>query len=120
MKRYNYLEAVTNDVRDYVAEEITLTDFEDANELRDYLNDTLWGNDSITGASSETYTFNYFDAEEYLCHNWDLAAEALAELGSPSMSTIDIFENPEYVDVTIRCHLLPRAIDDVISELFND
>lgn len=45
------------------------------------LNDTLFTYDSVTGNASGSYTFNTWTAEEYLCHNWELLAEALTEFG---------------------------------------
>ena len=81
MTNYNYLEAVTSDVLDYIKEEINLDEWKGNREgLEEKLNDELWTVDSVTGNASGSYTFNTWEAEENLAHNWDLLAEALDEL----------------------------------------
>ncbi len=101
MKTYNYLEAVTADVLDYINENnITVTN-ETRDEVEQQLNDDLWACDSVTGNASGSYTFNAWQAEEDICHNWDLLAEACDEFGS----------------VTIRCYLLGQAISAALDEV---
>lgn len=113
MGKYDYLKAVKEDVKDYINSEIDPAQFEDLDALREYLNDELFCYDGVTGNGSGSYTFNYYKAEEYICHNWDLLAEALEEYGD---DTSILKKGPEACDVTIRCYLLPRAIDEVLSE----
>lgn len=113
MEKYDYLKAVKEDVKDYINCEIDPAQFEDLDALREYLNDELFCYDGVTGNGSGSYTFNYYKAEEYICHNWDLLAEALEEYGD---DTSILKKGPEACDVTIRCYLLPRAIDEVLSE----
>lgn len=114
---YNYLEAVTEDVKTYIDNEITLTDYTDRDELEKYLNDTLFIEDSVTGNASGSYTFSTYQAEEYLCHNWDLLSDALEEFGGD----IDILrQGAEACDVTIRCYLLGQAISEVLDEMEED
>lgn len=117
MERYDYLEAVTSDVKDYIKYEITMSDYSDRDELAEYLNEHLWANDSVTGNGSGSYTFNAWRAEEYLCHNLDLLGEALSEFGS---NPAEIMDSPESCDVTIRCYLLSQAIDAALDELWDD
>lgn len=75
---YNYLEAVKDDVREYISHEIELEDWRgDRDGLEEKLNDDLWIEDSVTGNASGSYTFNTWQAEENLAHNWDLLEEAL-------------------------------------------
>lgn len=113
MEKYDYLKAVKEDVKEYVNCEIDPTQFENLDALREYLNDELFVCDGVTGNGSGSYTFNYYTAEEYLCHNWELLAEALEEFGD---DTSILKKGSEACDVTIRCYLLPRAIDEVLSE----
>ncbi len=115
---YNYLEAITDDVRDYIRSEINLEEWRgNADGLEEYLNDTLWTDDSVTGNGSGSYTFNTYKAEEYLCHNLDLLAEAVEELGGD----VDVLKDgAEACDVTIRCHLLDRAIVEALEEIRDD
>lgn len=109
---YDYLEAVKEDVKIYIDEEIDLKDYDSQEELEEYLNNELFVTDSVTGNASGSYTFNTWEAEENLAHNWDLLAEACEEFGC----TPDILKGgPEALDVTIRCYLLGQAISEVLS-----
>lgn len=49
MTKYNYLEAVKEDVKNYIDSEINFTDFDSLEELEEKLNDDLWIEDSVTG-----------------------------------------------------------------------
>ena len=106
--RYNYIEAVTADVLDYINENnITVTN-ETRDEVEQQLNDDLWACDSVTGNASGSYTFNAWQAEENICHNWDLLAEACYEFGSDAAELLR--KGAEACDVAIRCYLLGQAI----------
>lgn len=119
MTTYNYLEVVTEDVRNYIEENIDRADWiDDRNGLEEKLNDDLFVEDSVTGNASGSYTFNTCQAEENLCHNMGLLEEACTELGSDIGKIIK--DGVETCDVTIRCYLLSRAIADVLDELEND
>lgn len=116
MTNYNYLEAVTSDVLDYIKEEINLDEWKGNREgLEEKLNDELWTVDSVTGNASGSYTFNTWEAEENLAHNWDLLAEALDEFGQDGTDVLR--QGAEAMDVTIRCYLLGQAIADALDEL---
>mgnify|MGYP000287096957 FL=1 len=116
MTNYNYLEAVTSDVLDYIKEEINLDEWKGNREgLEEKLNDELWTVDSVTGNASGSYTFNTWEAEENLAHNWDLLAEALDEFGQDGTDVLR--QGAESMDVTIRCYLLGQAIAEALDEL---
>ena len=115
---YNYLEAVCDDVRTYINDNIALSDYSDKNALEEYLNDTLWVEDSVTGNASGSYTFNTYEAEENLCHNMDLLEECCEEFGGDIAECIS--RGAEYCDVSIRCYLLGQAIAEVLEELDDD
>lgn len=117
MTQYNYYEAVKSDVLDYISNEINYSDYEDLDELSEYLNETLWVEDSVTGNASGSYTFNAYEAEENLCHNMDLLQEALNEFG---YGTEYLKNGPEACDVTIRCYLLSQAITESLEEIEDD
>lgn len=116
MERYDYLEAVTSDVKDFINSEIEMSDYSDRDELNECLNDTLWTNDGVTGNGSGSYTFNAWKAEEYLCHNLDLLGEALQEFGCGAGYLTE--KGAEACDVTIRCYLLGQAIEAALDELW--
>lgn len=116
MTNYNYLEAITSDVLDYIKEEINLDEWKGNRDgLEEKLNDVLWTVDSVTGNASGSYTFNTWEAEENLSHNWDLLAEALDEFGQDGTDVLK--QGAEAMDVTIRCYLLGQAIAEALDEL---
>ena len=117
MERYDYQNAVENDVRNYVSENVNLNDFETKEELCNWLNDNLWMEDSVTGNASGSYTFNAWEAEENLCHNLDLLSEAIEETGA---STDILKDGPESCDVAIRCFLLGQSVDAVVDEVWEE
>ena len=118
MEIYDYREAVREDVLDYIRDEVNLDEWRGNRDgLEEWLNDHLWTVDSVTGNGSGSYTFNTWKAEENLCHNWDLLAEALDELGS---TTDSLKQGAEALDVTIRCYLLGQAIAEALDELEDD
>lgn len=113
-EKYNYLEAIKKDVREYINDEIELSDFGSLEELEEKLNDNLWINDSVTGNASGSYYCNSWKAEEALSHNWDLLAEALENFGQDGTDILK--KGAEAMDVTIRCYLLGQAITEVLEE----
>lgn len=125
MKKYNYMDSLKNDIRNYLEDEVI--DYmerleDDRDELEQELNDDLWINDSVTGNGSGSYTFNRNKAKENVIANMDLVAEMadafcveLSELGKRFKD-----EDWEWFDVSIRCYLLGQAISEVLDELEND
>lgn len=109
--KYNYFESVKDDVIDYLkSENINLTD-----ENFDDVYDDLWIVDSVTGNASGSYTFNSYKAREYLNGNMDLLVEALQCFGYESLP-FEMLDDPESMDVTIRCYLLNPALYEVLEE----
>lgn len=115
---YNYFKEETEDVRNYIENEIDFSEFEGLEELEQYLNDTLWVDDSVTGNASGSYTFNRVQASLYVLDNMDLLEEAVEEFGidSADIGTHFLYEGWEWFDVTIRCYLLPQCISEVLEE----
>ena len=116
MEKYNYFESVCEDIRQYIEDNEINVNEDNRQEIEEQLNDDLFVCDSVTGNASGSYTFNTWKAEEYLCHNLDLLAEACGEFGS----TPDILENAEGCDVTIRCYLLNQCISHVLDEILEN
>ena len=124
---YNYYEAVADDVRSYVENEVNLKDFEydenclDIERLSNYLNDELFIEDSVTGNASGSYTFNSYEAREYVIDNMDLVEEAGFEYGdSERMADHLLNEDWETLDVIIRCYVLPTAISEIMDEVADE
>ena len=111
MEKYNYMQAVTEDVLNYITENNIKVTPDNRNEIYKQLNDSLRDEDSVTGKASGSYTLCRCTAEEYLCHNLYLLGEACAEFGCTPE-----YDNPEACDVTIRCYLLRSAISAALDE----
>lgn len=119
MEQYNYLQAVVEDVKQYIEDnEIEVTS-ENRDEVEQQLYDDCFISDSVTGNASGSYYFNAWKAEEALCHNWDLLGEAADEFGDESIINV-LKQGPKACDVTIRCYLLGQAIGIVLDELLNE
>lgn len=117
MEKYDYLSAVESDIREYIENNVNFHDYSDLDEMKEDLNEKLFVEDSVTGNASGSYTFNAWKAEEYLCHNLDLLAEANDAFGCSS----DILsDGAEMCDVTIRCYLLGQAIENVAPDMWQD
>lgn len=117
MERYDYRNAVKEDILDYIEENIDYTDFEELEDLEQHLNDELWTADSVTGNASGSYYCNAWRAEEAIAHNWDLLEEALQEFGGLSEA---ISKGAEWCDVSIRCYLLGECIAAALEEIEED
>jgi len=113
MERYDYFTSICDDIRNYISENITLSDHT-REDLEEALNEDLWTEDSVTGNASGSYTFNAWYAEEYISHNLDLLQEALREFGCSTADLLD--RDAECCDVTIRCYLLGQCISEVLGE----
>ena len=115
---YNYLEAMKQDVKEYIEENINVTDYETKEDLEEYLNDTLWTEDSVTGNASGSYTFNRATAKKYVDENKDLVNDMMEEFDcKEKVANWWIEDNYEAIDVSIRCYLLGQAISEVLDEM---
>lgn len=117
---YDYREAMTEDVKQWITDEVNLADWtEDREGLEQQLNNDLWTEDSITGNGSGSYTFDRVQASLYVLDNMDLLQEAFDEFATDPATVGDKFlsEDWEYFDITIRCYLLGSVISDVLDEM---
>lgn len=117
---YDYREAMTEDVKEWIKENVDLTEWtEDREGLEQQLNDDLWTADSVTGNGSGSYTFNRVQASLYVLDNMDLLQEAIDEFATDPATVGDKFisEDWEWFDVTIRCYLLGSVISEVLDEM---
>ena len=115
--KYNYLEAVKEDIKNYLLDNISEYDTSDLDDFKETLYDDLWTEDSVTGNTVGSYTFNREEAKGYVGDNLDLMVEAFKEFDDTSR-LLDCLENFDFetIDVTIRCYLLSQAIDEVLDE----
>lgn len=126
MEKYNYYEAMKEDIKNYIAENYTaeelnekMLDFDDFSEE---LNDDLWTVDSVTGNGSGSYTFSRATAKDYILSdsdNVDLLRGALQEFCVDGDTIAEKFlsEEWEYFDVTVRCYILGGVINKVLEDL---
>ena len=118
MNKYDYYIEVANDIESWLdSNDFDLSQFEDREEAVEYLYDTLWAEDSITGNGGCWYDTEC-QCEEYICHNLDLLFEALFEFGEMEEMLLDNIHkyNKEkslarWADCTIRCYVLGSAIE---------
>ena len=119
MKNYNYIEAVTADVIDFIRNEVNAADYENREALSEFLNDELWTCDSVTGNASGSYTFNAYKAKEYVFSDPDTVSEGLREFCVDAETIAEKFlnQNWEYFDVTARCYVLGHAIESALNSI---
>lgn len=68
MEKYNYLEAVTADAKDWLLEHYEIEFLINSEDYNTFY-DEMFLSDQVTGNASGSYTFNTWQAEENLCHN---------------------------------------------------
>ena len=110
MTNYNYHDSMLYDINEW---------FEENEQMLgagfDTCYDQLWIEDSVTGNASGSYTFNRWQAGEYVQSNMGLAVAAFREFGSLKEFAEKVEADEwEFIDVTIRCYLLSQ----VLSEAF--
>ena len=123
MEKYDYYEAVKDDVLKAIEEddELLPREGEDAAGYEERLNDELFPSE-VTGNGFVAYYYNdEEDAIAAVMGNLDLCIEAYKEFGIDE-DAVDFMSNIRSVDVTIRSYILPSVIHDIIEEKpwFND
>lgn len=128
MTNNNYLKETIENVKEYIEynmdleNDILTGEFEDRDAIEEYLNDTLWTADEVTGNASGSYTFNREEAKEKVLADIDTVREALHEFGTDAGTIAERFldEDWEYFDVTARCYILGQAIAEALDEIEED
>lgn len=119
MSNYDYNYEMLRDVRGAVAN-YCLDEWRGRrDELEEQMNEDLWTDDSVTGNASGSYFFGSWAAREAVCSNMELLQEALDEFGADydDIGRKFLAGDWEGFDVTIRCHLLPSIISEVLDEV---
>ena len=130
MQKYNYLEAVKDDVETWLVDNSSQFEkIKDNNKIdgvidwdgvKDDLNEILWNEDSITGNGSGSYTFNSEKAREYVLYGDGL--QCLEDLVGEGWLTYESIGKDvtnydfESLDVSLRCYFLSQAIEEVITD----
>lgn len=121
MERYDYEEEVLKDVIEYIRDHYGIHELKEKLEDKDGFNqelyDDMFVSDLVTGNASGSYYCNAWKAEESVCHNMDLLADALEEFGGE----LDVLrDGAEACDVTIRCYMLGQVLGDAIDDIENE
>ena len=111
MTNYNYHDAMLQDINEW---------FEENEQMLgagyETCYDQLWITDSVTGNASGSYTFNAWQAGEYVESNMGLAIAAFRELGSLEEFCKKLEgQEWEFIDVTIRCYLLGQILTEAFE-----
>lgn len=119
---YNYLEAMGEDIRTYIEENVTPGEYYSRDNMESELNDKLFFEDSITGNGSGSYTFSRAQAREYVMGDPEAAEyirQLVEEFGVERAVVANKFldEDWEYWDVSIRCYLLGQAIAQALDDM---
>ena len=116
MERYNYYEVVKNDLIKLIKENYNLNDFQSKKDAYKAIYNKALNSDGVTGRLSESYFCSTWDAEEALCHNFDLLEEAY----DANDGTYFFQNGAESCDVMIRCYLLNQVLDEVLDEMMEE
>lgn len=117
---YNYKDVMREDIKRVIEDNKNYWNWDemDIDEKREFLNEELWCDDSVTGNGSGSYTFNAAEALDNIKGNEDLIAEAVSEFCIDAETVAEHLTDWEYWDVIIRCYLLYQMINEVIEEMF--
>lgn len=123
MEHYNYYDAVKDDVIKSIREDTELEphEDEDRDNYAERLEDALLASE-VTGDGP--YAYYYSEEEDAIAAvmwNLDLCKEAYLDFAIED-DAVDFMSSIRAADVTIRCYVLPSAIDSAIDELgfFNE
>jgi len=117
---YNYLESIKNDIIENFGDDIREGLKTDGRERTfEKVENDCWISDSVTGNASGSYTFNSYRAKDNLWGNEELIEEAVNEfcIDAETVAKEFLSGSWEYWDVTIRCYLLPQALELAIDEI---
>lgn len=112
--RYDYFEAVKNDLLCYIDERADEREEMTREEFYEEIYDGAFISDSVTGNASGSYFCNTWESEEALCHNLDLLGEALTEFCCDGSYITE--RGAEACDVTVRCYVLGQVLGEALDE----
>lgn len=121
MERYDYLIDMADKIKEvlpdyYTAEEVR----ENRDEVEQKLNDELWNCDAVTGNESGSYFCNGWKAMECVTTGgMKYLGEAIRDfcIDAETLGKEFAAEHWEWMDVIIRCYVLPQAIAQALDEI---
>lgn len=118
MNNYNYLESVTKDAKNWLIQNYDTEFIINSEDYSTYYEEMI-DDDNVTGNASGSYTYNRWEAEENLCHNYHLLVKAADYFGYNEIPK-EWIENAETADVILRTYYLCEAIYNAIEEIKNE
>lgn len=118
MEKYDYLKAVTKDVKKAILNNYMYqpNEDEDKYEYIERICDDLTFEDSVTGNNRGWYTSNESEALKWVTDNLDLYAEMLESFGEDE-GFLSFCEDMCRNDVKLRIYVLYMAIQNAVEEL---
>lgn len=114
---YNYYFDMEDAIKNYIDNDFDFSSVTDLDEMSEKLSDDLLAEDSVTGNGSGSYTFNRWEAQQYVMNNIDLVQEAFTEFNQKEKFADWFFDsNFEAIDVTVRCYLLSEVVSEVLTD----
>lgn len=114
MDTYDYEKAVREDVMEWLDENGERLAHGPYGEVGyDEAYEEMLNDDSVTGNASGSYTMSRWQAEENICHNFDLLSEVVEADGG---CVGNLLRSAEDADVMIRCHILGQVLQDCLDE----
>ena len=122
---YSYKEQIRSDVRKWIEDNREQIGGLDRHEAYEFIYDSCWVDDSVTGNASGSYTFSRYEARQNFFEDED-TDEYISQMIEDGFTTREsvgraVEESQwELLDVSIRCWLLCDAVSDVLDEYYED
>ena len=122
MKNYNYRESIKADVLNWMEEHKEYLEGMDRADIEEFVSDSCWVADEVTGNESGSYTFNRLQAREYFFSDLDSDDYISQMVQDGFITESEVCEcvtssNWEKLDVCIRCFLLGEVISEVMETI---
>ena len=119
MVKYDYLKAITEDVKKYFRndpDKLAFDEYESFDDMVGIMTDIFFLEDSVTGnGDANAYAKDELEASQYLAGNWDVLLEALKWFGISAEEALKV--GPIHCDVIVRCYYVADAVDNALTEL---
>ena len=125
MEKYNYREAIIQDIKNWILKQDRNGQLNNLypedmpyDEIIEHVIEDVWGEDSVTGNGLDGYASEE-ECQKYVATNLSLYFEATNDFGDfPNNGTPWIYKNPaQHMDATIRCYLLSECVREACDQL---